>query len=161
MQLEYFQMIDRVEAIDLQGGTIAARAAVPEQSPVFEGHFPGHPLVPGVLLIETMTQASGFLVLSRLRFSRMPLLIQVERAKLRSFVGPRTDLEVTAEIEHEGSGFTATRAAIRSGSGRVCEASLRFRVMDFPHPELERAMRGRAREIGLPDEVLEAQGTTA
>ena len=54
MLLEYFQMIDRVEAVDLSSRTLKARSVVPAKSPVFEGHFPGMPLVPGVLLIETM-----------------------------------------------------------------------------------------------------------
>ncbi len=60
MLLEYFQMIDRVESVDLAAGKLIARSVVPEKSPVFEGHFPGYPLVPGVLLIETMAQASVF-----------------------------------------------------------------------------------------------------
>ena len=46
MLLEYFQMIDRVETVDLEGGKLAARSTTPEKSPVFEGHFPGLPLVP-------------------------------------------------------------------------------------------------------------------
>ena len=61
MHLEYFQMIDRVSAVDPASGRLDASSTVPDASPVFEGHFPGLPLVPGVLLIETMAQASGFL----------------------------------------------------------------------------------------------------
>ena len=68
MQLEYFQMIDRIVALDLEHATLVASSKVPDASPVFEGHFPGMPLVPGVLLIETMAQASGFLVLAKTGF---------------------------------------------------------------------------------------------
>ena len=158
MLLEYFQMIDRVDAIDPADGTIAARALVPGESPVFEGHFPGHPLVPGVLLIETMAQASGFLVMARLGYRQLPLLMQVREAKLRSFVGPEAALDIEAGIEHEGSGFTATRAAIRSDGKRVADARLMFRVMDFPHPDLKAAMHARAREIGVPGGMIVAAG---
>ena len=47
------------------------------------------PLVPGVLLIETMAQASGFLVLARTEFAAMPFLMTVDGAKMRDFVKPR------------------------------------------------------------------------
>ena len=63
MRLEYFEMIDRVTSLDRETKRIEASSTVPQESPVFEGHFPGHPLVPGVLLTETMAQASGYLVL--------------------------------------------------------------------------------------------------
>ena len=56
MRLEYFQMVDRVAALD--GESIVVESTIPEATPVFEGHFPGYPLMPGVLLVETMAQAS-------------------------------------------------------------------------------------------------------
>ena len=59
MRLEYFDMIDRVVTFDPSQKRIVTRSTVPAESPVFEGHFPGHPLVPGVLLTETMAQASS------------------------------------------------------------------------------------------------------
>ena len=52
MRLEYFQLIDRIIDLDLADLTIRAEANVPTESTIFEGHFPGHPLMPGVLLIE-------------------------------------------------------------------------------------------------------------
>ena len=62
MLLEYFQMIDRVEAVDGARRVLKARSVVPSKSPVFEGHFPGMPIFPGVMIIEAMAQTSGILV---------------------------------------------------------------------------------------------------
>ena len=53
MRLEYFQMVDRIAELDLEARTVRAECLVPDASPVFEGHFPGHPLLPGALMIET------------------------------------------------------------------------------------------------------------
>ncbi|MDN3567059.1 3-hydroxyacyl-ACP dehydratase FabZ family protein [Paeniroseomonas aquatica] len=151
MRLEYFQMIDRV--ISVGPGEIATEATVPLASPVFEGHFPGHPLVPGVLLVETMAQASGFLLLHRLGFARMPFLIGSKETKLRSFVAPGAVLQVTATLVHEGSGFAVTDAAITAAGRRICEVrELKFSLQGFPAPELQAAMRERALQIGLTEE---------
>jgi 3-hydroxyacyl-[acyl-carrier-protein] dehydratase len=151
VRLEYFQMIDRVVSVDPEG--IAAEAVVPLASPVFEGHFPGHPLVPGVLLVETMAQASGYLLLHRLGFARMPFLIGSKETKLRSFVAPGAVLSVTATLVHEGSGFAVTNAAITAGGKRICEVrELKFSLQEFPAPELQAAMHGRAVQIGLIEE---------
>ena len=112
MRLEYFEMIDRVTRLDRDGRLIEATSTVPTESPVFEGHFPGHPLVPGVLLTETMAQASGYLVLGLMNFTHMPFLMAVDKARFRTFVGPDTVLTVTAQLEHEGSGYAVTKAKI-------------------------------------------------
>ncbi len=147
MLLEYFSMIDRVVALSAEAITAASR--VPDASPVFEGHFPGHPLVPGVLLIETMAQASGYLLLSRMGFARMPFLASVKEAKLRSFVAPQAELTIEASLVHDGSGYAVTSGRITADGKRICDAELTFRIMDFPDPRLEQAMRARAAEIGM------------
>ncbi|WP_236033443.1 3-hydroxyacyl-ACP dehydratase FabZ family protein [Belnapia mucosa] len=142
-------MIDRIEAVDPE--SITAEAVVPEASPVFEGHFPGHPLVPGVLLLETMAQASGYLLLARLLYTRMAFLIGNRELKLRRFVRPGERLSVSARLVHEGSGFAVTEAAITCEGRRVCEVGeMKFSLQPFPAPELEAAMRAQAVRIGLP-----------
>ncbi len=138
MRLEYFEMIDSVVRLDRAAGRIEARALVPEASPVFEGHFPGHPLVPGVLLTETMAQASGYLVLAHLDFAQMPFLMAVDKARFRSFVGPGAALDITASLEHDGSGYAVTKAAIRHEGKALCDAELRFRTMPFPAGSMRR-----------------------
>ena len=157
MLLEYFQMIDRVEAVDLKKGTLKARSVVPAKSPVFEGHFPGMPLVPGVLLIETMAQASGMLVLAVTNFAAMPFLMTVDGAKMRTFVEPEAVLDIEAVLEHDGSGFAVTKAKITSDGKKVCDAQLKLRTMPFSEVPLGDIVKKRAGEIGLL-EAIAAQG---
>ncbi|MCM2474897.1 beta-hydroxyacyl-ACP dehydratase [Rhizobium sp. CG5] len=153
MLLEYFQMIDKVEAVSLRDGKLKARSVVPEKSPVFEGHFPGMPLVPGVLLIETMAQASGMLVLAVTDFAAMPFLMSVDGAKMRTFVEPGAVLDIEADLEHDGSGFAVTKARITSGGKKICDCQLKLRTMPFNEIPLADIVRKRAEEVGLMDAI--------
>ena len=161
MLLEYFQMIDRVEALDLRRRVLKARSVVPEKSPVFEGHFPGMPLVPGVLLIETMAQASGFLVLAVTDFAAMPFLMSVDGAKMRTFVEPSQVLDIEAELEHDGSGYAVTKARITSAGKKVCDAQLKLRTMPFDQVPLADIVKNRARELGLNEAIAAARAAAA
>lgn len=150
MRLEYFEMIDRVVALDAAAKSLVARSVVPAESPVFEGHFPGHPLVPGVLLTETMAQASGYLVLALTGYTHMPFLMAVDKARFRTFVEPNAVLDIEASLVHEGSGYVGTKARISIEGKPICDAELRFRVMPFP-PGLDAQMRTQAARIGLSE----------
>src|ERR1700750_1755782 len=103
MQLEYFQMIDRILDLNIVEKTITVEAQVPTTSTVFEGHFPGYPIMPGVLLIESMAQTSGWLLVALMKFERMPFLAAVKEAKMRGFVTPGELLTVEASAVHARS----------------------------------------------------------
>jgi len=150
MRLEYFQLIDRIDALDLEARTLKAHARVPPTSTIFEGHFPGHPLMPGVLLIESMAQASGWLIIALTKFERMPFLAAVKEAKLRTFVSPGQTLMLTASIVHEGSGFAVTKAAIEVDGKAVADSEITFRVMAFPDPKFRAGMEQVAAAINFP-----------
>jgi 3-hydroxyacyl-[acyl-carrier-protein] dehydratase len=153
MRLEYFEMIDKVTLFDAGAKRLVASAKVPTESPVFEGHFPGHPLVPGVLLTETMAQASGYLILGLNGLTQMPFLMTVDKARFRTFVEPDADLVIEAAVSIEGSGYAATKAKITVDGKPICDAELRFRLMPFP-ADLAELMRGRTAAIGLVPEAV-------
>ena len=156
MRLEYFQMIDRISLLDPAGRVARAECRVPDESPVFEGHFPGHPLLPGVLMIETMAQIGGWLVLATLRFDRMPFLVQVKEAKLRSFVVPGQALEAEANLLHDGSGFAVVEGKIAADGKTVASAEITYRVVPFPNDTLKGEMLKTARRIAVPEAFFDA-----
>jgi 3-hydroxyacyl-[acyl-carrier-protein] dehydratase len=154
MQLEYFQMIDRILDLNMVEKTITVEAQVPKTSTVFEGHFPGYPIMPGVLLIETMAQTSGWLLVALMKFERMPFLAAVKEAKMRGFVAPGELLTVEASMVHEGSGYAITEAKIKVGGKLRSNATLTFSHIPFPHPDLRVHMDAVAKRVGFPMQAI-------
>jgi 3-hydroxyacyl-[acyl-carrier-protein] dehydratase len=154
MQLEYFHLIDRIVDLNIDEKTITVEAQVPQQNTIFEGHFPGYPILPGVLLIESMAQTSGWILIALTKFERMPFLAMVKEAKMRSFATPGELLKVEARVVHEGSGFAVTEAKVSVGGKPRCNATLTFRHIPFPHPDLRVHMDAMAKRIGFPEEAM-------
>jgi 3-hydroxyacyl-[acyl-carrier-protein] dehydratase len=154
MQLEYFQMIDRILDLNMVEKTITVEAQVPKTSTVFEGHFPGYPIMPGVLLIESMAQTSGWLLVGLMKFERMPFLAAVKEAKMRGFVAPGELLTVEASVVHEGSGYAITEAKVKVGGKLRSNATLTFSHIPFPHPDLRGHMDAVAKRIGFPMQAI-------
>lgn len=154
MDLQYFHLIDRIADLNVSERTITVEAQVPQQNTIFEGHFPGYPLMPGVLLIEAMAQTSGWLLIALMKFERMPFLGAVKEAKMRSFVTPGDLLTINASVVHEGSGFAITSARISVGGELRCNATITFRHVPFPNPDLRGHMDAMAKRIGFPQELI-------
>jgi 3-hydroxyacyl-[acyl-carrier-protein] dehydratase len=154
MRLEYFQLIDRIVDLNLDAKTITVEAQVPEHNTIFEGHFPGYPIMPGVLLIESMAQTSGWLLSALLKFERMPFLAAVKEAKMRGFVAPGELLTIDASMVYEGSGYAITEAKIKVGGKLRSNSTLTFSHVPFPNEELRGHMDAVAKRIGFPQQAI-------
>jgi 3-hydroxyacyl-[acyl-carrier-protein] dehydratase len=150
MHLEYFQLIDRIADLNVGEKTITVEAQVPQHNTIFEGHFPGYPIMPGVLLIEAMAQTSGWLLIALMKFERMPFLAAVKEAKMRGFVTPGELLTIDASLVYEGSGYSIAEAKITVGGKLRCNATLTFSHIPFPNPDLRGHMDTVAKRIGFP-----------
>src|SRR5262249_16197909 len=154
MRLEYFQLIDRIVDLDLAQQTIRTEARVPDASTIFEGHFPGYPLMPGVLLIEAMAQTSGWLVIGVTKFSRMPFFAALNDPQLRSFGPPGQELSLAGRLLHEGSGYAVTKAYICCEGKLTCNAEITFRLVEFPNAKFRASMEKMAAILEFPMETL-------
>jgi 3-hydroxyacyl-[acyl-carrier-protein] dehydratase len=154
MQLEYFHMIDRIVDLNVGEKRIVVEATVPKESTIFEGHFPGYPLMPGVLLIESMAQASGFLLLGVLKFERMPILAAVKEAKVRGSVFPGDVMTLEASLAHEGSGYAMTEAKIRVDGKLRANSALTFTLIPFPNSDMRGYMDAVAKRVGFPQQAV-------
>ena len=125
-----FLLIDRVVEVDGYKRAVAIKN-VSINEPYFQGHFPGRPLMPGVLQLEAMAQLAGMLLLRRLEYSgKLAVLWSLDKVKLRGGVTPGDQLRLTVEtmrikgetVQVRGKGTVAGRA--------VCEAILMFTMIE-------------------------------
>ena len=150
MHLEYFQMIDRIVEIDTGERLIRAFCTVPQESTVFEGHFPSYPLMPGVLLVECMAQTTGWLVSALCGFTSMPIMAGIKEAKFRTPVFPGDVLEFEGSVVHEGSGYAVGECKGLRNNKAVCDAQLTYRMMPYPSAQFRQVLWECAERINLP-----------
>jgi 3-hydroxyacyl-[acyl-carrier-protein] dehydratase len=128
-----FVLVDRFLSVD-PGRAATAFKTFRSEDPVFADHFPGFPVVPGVLLTEAMGQTAGWALAAQLApGGRFPLLLMVEKAKFRRLVRPGEEIRLEAEIDAPRGGAWPARTRASVGGERAAEARLVFHAV--PHPE--------------------------
>jgi 3-hydroxyacyl-[acyl-carrier-protein] dehydratase len=130
-----FLLIDRV--LDLKRKErIVAIKNVTINEPFFVGHFPGLPIMPGVLIVEAIAQAGGALLLTEVqdRTDKVMVFTGIERAKFRKPVGPGDQLRLEVEVKGWRSvpGMTAAKMQGYAyvGDKRVAEAAVSCQLID-------------------------------
>ena len=128
-----FLLIDRVTDLKV-GESLTAYKNVTYGEQIFQGHFPGHPIYPGVMIIEGMAQAGGVLA-----FKSMPdddlsdkvvYFMSIDKAKFRKPVRPGDKLEYKISvIKHKGRIWVLKGEAYIDGA-LATEAELQAMIMD-------------------------------
>ena len=126
-----FLLIDRV--IDLtRKQRIVAIKNVSVNEPYFAGHFPGQPIMPGVLIVEAIAQAGGALLLTEVedRDNKLMVFTGIERARFRKPVLPGDQLRI--EVEVLAWRMTAVRMQGKAyvGDKLACEATVSCQLVD-------------------------------
>ena len=128
-----FLLVDRVLELD-PGGRIKAIKNVTCNEPFFEGHWPGRPIMPGVLILEAMAQAAGLLIASHHAESglrdRSMVIVSIDGVKLRRQVvpGDQLVLEVVEARIKDRSAHVVCRASVDGQP--AAEAKIRFVVLE-------------------------------
>ena len=132
-----FLLIDRVEELSI-GESIKAYKNVTYNEQIFQGHFPGHPIYPGVMIIEGLAQAGGVLAFKSMEKEGVNLsdkvvyFMSIDNAKFRSPVRPGDKLEYRISvIKHRGRIWVLKgEAYINDGATLAAQAELQAMIMD-------------------------------
>jgi 3-hydroxyacyl-[acyl-carrier-protein] dehydratase len=116
-----FLLIDRV--VELGPRRVVAVRTFRADEPFFAGHFPGRPVVPGVLLVEALAQTMAYFALYH-RNAAQVFLVGIDRARFRAVVLPGEEVTFEVEVGEERFGLLSGNGKARVGDKRVADATL-------------------------------------
>jgi 3-hydroxyacyl-[acyl-carrier-protein] dehydratase len=131
-----FLLLDRVVDVELNKSAVGVKN-VSVNEPFFAGHFPNHPVMPGVLIIESMAQTAAVLVVETLgpdAMGKIVYFMSIENAKFRRPVVPGDQLRIHCVKERHRGNVWKFHAIAKVGDVSVAEATYAAMIMDRAEP---------------------------
>lgn len=124
-----FLLVDRILEIE-EGKRVVGIKNVTINEPFFQGHFPGQPIMPGVLIVEAMAQVGGFLALLTLKKEGEPsaYFIGIDKARFRKPVVPGDNLRLEVEVLKQRRNMWVFSGAAYVDGALVTEAELMIAI---------------------------------
>lgn len=120
-----FVMVDKVLSI-IPGKSIEAEKVLPASEGLFQDHFPGFPVVPGVLLTEMMAQASGKCLYAESSERGYPVLLKIKEASFRNWAEPGQTINLFADVISSKQDYATVKCYAKVGDKKICSANLFF-----------------------------------
>ena len=127
-----FLLIDRILEFEMNKRIVGLKN-VTINEPFFQGHFPGHPIMPGVLIVEAMAQTAGALVKHSLgteRGDEVVYFMTIDKAKFRKPVVPGDQVRFELELIRQRGPVMSFKAVAIVDGGVVAEAEMMAMIVD-------------------------------
>ena len=125
-----FLLVDRILEMNLEENEILGLKNLTVNEPFFQGHFPGAPIMPGVLILEALAQTGGILVHQKGHIKKIAVLLNITNAKFRKPVMPGDALLLHAKGIHISGNGGKFQAKAMIGQVLAVEAELSFALVD-------------------------------
>lgn len=129
-----FLLVDRAEIVE-PGKRVVGVKNITFNEPCFVGHFPGEPIMPGVLILEATAQTGALLFLSMPQFVGMiPMIGAIDEAKFRKPVIPGDQMEMEVEVLWLRGPIGRAKGTARVDGETVCTFEMTFKLRPREHP---------------------------
>ncbi|HEY2593310.1 MAG TPA: 3-hydroxyacyl-ACP dehydratase FabZ [Chloroflexota bacterium] len=126
-----FRLVDRVVELDAGKRIVGLKTVSLEQDGFLQGHFPGYPVMPGVLIVEALAQTGAVLVMQdRAHAGKIPYFARIDNCRFRQQVRPGDTLRLEVEVTSFRDPVGKAHARALVDGKLACEADLTFALGD-------------------------------